>query len=289
MRYIPIILALVFLSSCQDVVTIENNYDGNDIVVDAWLKNDGSEQSLELYYAQNYYDNSPFKTIDDAQVKLYNGTESFDFVASEKGKYAYSGGELFGETGDTIRLEITFEDQVISAISRINRVPEIDSIKIYEEEDRLGIKGGKYAELYVRDLPGIGDTYWVRSYKNDTLLSRPREIALIYDAGFDPGADGLDGKVFIRPLRLSINPIGDDGMGIPYKTGDVIYTELWSIDYPGFRFLQTVFEQSTNGDNTIFSLPIYNATSNISSSNSEQNILGYFNVAGVSSIEKVVD
>lgn len=53
--------------------------------------------------------------------------------------------------------------------------------------------------------------------------------------------------------------------------------------------MQTVQEQATNGDNSIFALPVANARSNISlAGNPDERILGFFNVASVAAAEKTV-
>ena len=119
-----------------------------------------------------------------------------------------------------------------------------------------------FAELYARDLPGKGDTYWVKSYRNDTLLNRPQELNIIYDATFDAGTD-IDGTTFIRPLRFGINAVDDDGLPRFLESGDKVRSEIHSISNQAFTFLQIVQEQTTNGDNGIFALPIANSRGNI--------------------------
>ena len=61
------------------------------------------------------------------------------------------------------------------------------------------------------DLPGLGNTYWIKATKNGTLLNKPRELNLAYDAAFAKGSN-FDGYTFIQPIRNGINPneVDDD-------------------------------------------------------------------------------
>jgi hypothetical protein len=140
--------------------------------------------------------------------------------------------------------------------------------------------------LYARDLPGRGDTYWVRAYKNDTLLNRPQEIVAVYDATFDAGAD-IDGTYWIHPLRFGINPIDDDGFFVPYQVGDHIYVEVHSINDAAFQFLNIATEQIQNEG--LFATPLANAPGNVINMTTGAPILGIFTIGEVASIERRVE
>ena len=65
--------------------------------------------------------------------------------------------------------------------------------------------------------------------------------------------------------------------------------DIWSISNEAFAFLNIARDQITNGDNGIFGIPVANSPSNIINFDTEEPILGIFNVAAVSSAEKVVE
>ena len=67
-----------------------------------------------------------------------------------------------------------------------------------------------YCEFFARDLLGLGNSYWIKSFKNDTFLNRPSEINIAFDASFDAGGE-VDNLIFIPPIRDNINPNDDDG------------------------------------------------------------------------------
>lgn len=279
-------LSLV-LSSCEDPIKVDNKFVEKEIVVDAWITNDGSDQTITLTYSQDYFDASPYEAIAEASVVVKNGDKTLNFENQGEGKFVYSG-EKIGATGDEVSLHIQVGDAQIEARTTINRVPKTDSIAIIEEPKNSGEGVDLFAELFARDFVGVGDTYSIKTWKNDTLLLRPREIIVVYDCTFDAGS-GLDGLNFIKPLRNGINARNEDGRPIPYNKGDKIYVELHSISNDAFGFLQSVAEQAANGDNTIFAIPINNSDGNVFIKGSKKRVLGFFNVANVSSIQKTVE
>lgn len=291
-KYIAAILILVSIAytSCEDPIEVDNGFEEAQLVVDGWINNSIDEtQIITLTLSQDYFDNRLPDPVNDAQVSVSNGLTTFDFEPIGDGKYAWtpeSGGRI-GDIGDNFTLSINYNGEELTSSTSLNRVPEIDSISIYFEDDTFGDNDGLYAELYARDIPGKGDTYWVKSYRNDTLLNRPQELNIVYDATFDAGTD-IDGTTFIRPLRFAINALDDDGLPRDLEIGEKVGCEIHSISNEAFQFLQIVQEQTTNGDNSIFALPIANSRGNVFYSNGER-ALGVFNVAAISSLEKIVE
>jgi hypothetical protein len=295
MKYIIIpILSILFIAGCTDVIDVETEFDDEKLVVDAWLDNLSRLQTIRLTYSQPYFENDFAQGVGFADVYLLkNGVEKIQFLSQGDGNFIWTPGigESLGTIGDKFELNISFENSIFSASTEIFRVPEIDSIAQIYEEGQIGTPEGIYAELIVDDLPGLGDTYWVKTWKNGQYLNKPLELVLVYDGTFDSGS-GLDGGTFIFPLRRGVNPIADDveeGEEVPppYIAGDSIYVELLSISNQAHRFLQIAFEQMTNGDNGIFALPVANTKSNIIGSNGQE-ALGFFNVAAVESASTTI-
>jgi len=295
MRFLYILFSFILiLTSCEDVIEINPEWDGEKLVVDAWLDNLSRPQTVRLTYSQPYFENEFSEAVVDASVSLIkNERETYNFVPDGSGNFTWSPGEeeYLGDVGDQFQLVIEFDNQTFTASTQIYRVPEIDSIAQVYEESQLGVPEGDYAELVADDFPGTGDSYWARTWKNGELLNKPFEMLLIFDATFDPGSS-LDGITFIFPIRRGINPIpdeveGDEEVPPPYVPGDSIYVELSSISNEGFRFLQIALEQMTNGNNGLFAVPIANTNSNIVSNDGVQP-LGFFNVAAIETASKVI-
>jgi hypothetical protein len=281
--YIIAVLSIIGLASCEDAIEVDNGFEASQIVVDAWITNEVKPQVIQITESQDYFDNRVPTGITNATVSVTNGTQVFNFDHVEGGRYVYNPvNEGIGNIGDKFSLNIEVDDKILTSSTELYRVPEIDSISIFIETEGFG-DDGYFAELYATDFPGQGDTYWVKSYRNDTLLNKPQEINLIYDSSFNPGTN-LDGVTFIRPLRFAINAIGDDGLFRDINPGDRIRSEIYSISNDAFDFMRLVQEQTTNGDNSIFALPVANSRGNVRDQDGNL-VLGVFNVAAVTSFE----
>jgi len=291
-KHIAIIalFSMLAITACEDEITVDSGFETPQLVVDAWITNEPVAQTIVLTQSQNYFDNRLPDPVLGATVEVVGADDTYAFVDQGNGDYVWTPGgdqEQIGTIGEQFVLNISTNDISASSTTALNRVPPIDSIRIFEEDDAFGSDEGIFAELYVTDLPGQGDTYWARSYRNDTLLNKPQEINIIYDATFDSGTD-IDGTTFIRPLRFAINAVDDDGFPRALNIGDRVGTELYSISNEAFQYLQIVQEQTTNGDNSIFALPVANSRGNIRDQNGKL-VLGVFNVAAVSRLEVMVE
>lgn len=282
--FLPLI-ALALLH-CEDPVTLDSRFQEPQLVVEAWLNNISEPQEIILTESQDYYDNRLPTPVTDAQVVVCQ-TENqqptancFVFDHQGEGRYVWSPapGETLGEVGTEFGLGIQRGDEQFAAISTMQRTASIDSISFQFEEERLGQDAGLYAQLYARDPVGQGDAYLIRSTINDTLLLRPFELSVAYDATFSPGTDA-DGITFIFPIRFSINKLDDNGSPVPLVDGDKVEVEVLSIGQQGYLFLRILSEQVNNGQSGLFDLPVANSPGNVFNFNTQEPVLGFFNVA----------
>jgi len=278
--------------SCEDVIDVDSGFESPQLVVDAWLNNIDSIQTVRLTQTQDYFDNSFTPAVTGAIVSVTrNGSDVLVFEDQGNGNYTYRPEDVIGQVGDEFTLQIEVDGNTYSSTVEMHRVPPIDSISMFERVDEFGFDDGLYGSLYARDFVGKGDTYWAKTWKNDTLLNKPLELNIIYDAVFDPGTD-LDGTYWIRPLREAINPIPEDQaetVQTPYVPGDRIYCEVHSINNDAYSFMNIAFEQMTNGNNAIFALPVANTRGNVVHDTDGSRLLGMFNVAAVSSLGITVE
>jgi hypothetical protein len=283
--------------SCTDLIDIDADFKEAELVVDAWLTQLPETQTIKLSLSQDYFDASIPPAITEAAVTLSNDTQgkSFAFEHQGEGVYAWSpaAGASIGEVGDAFTLNVGYDSYTYFATTKLAPVAVVDSITYEFREDDLRGPDGIYAQFYARDLPGIGNSYWIKAYKNGSFLNKPSEMNLCYDGTFDAGS-GTDGIVFIPPIRELINPVADDledgeEAQAPYAIGDNIRVEIYSISNEAHRFLTIALEQMTNGSNGIFALPVANSPSNIQALEADAPVaLGFFNVAAVSAMEAEV-
>ncbi|MEM7572642.1 MAG: DUF4249 domain-containing protein [Bacteroidota bacterium] len=285
-------LALLFIlgAACEDPIEVPSQFEESQLVVDAWLTTDLSPQTITLTESIDYFGGGQPPVVEDATVSVCNTSSSdcYTFAYRANGQYVWEpGSNPLGQIGDEFELTIEQGGQTYRSNTAINRTVTIDSIGIdFEEESIQFPEDGFYAQLYAFDPVGRGDTYWVRAYKNDTLLNRPTELTVVYDATFDAGAD-VDGTYFITPLRFSITPLDEDGALVPYNVGDHIRCEVHSISNEAFRFLNIAAEQITNEG--IFAVPVANSPGNVFDSSNGEAVLGIFNIAEVARLERTVD
>ncbi len=283
---------LTIFASCEDVIDVELEDGDNQLVVDAWIDNiPDKNQEIILSRTQAYFQSSFPAAETGATVTITedNG-RVYEFVdPDDDGKYIWetTAGESFGRLNGIYTLEITTEaGKRYTAVSTMRRVSPIDSIRLEDREEELGEPAGIYAEFFSRDMPGEGDAYWIKSFKNGEFLNKPEEMNLAWDGAFTPGS-GVDGVIFIAPIREFINRVPDEGEEdiAPWEIGDSINLEIHSLNPEAFNFLEQSLTQMTLGDAGIFAEPPANVPTNINSldvSEPSDNAIGFFNVAAVS-------
>ena len=287
------ILSILFISvalfSCEEVIDLEVRDGVNQLVVDAWLTDEDKEQSVKLTISQPYFEESAPKPALGAEVIVYNQDSTAHVFTdpNNDGVYTYKPkpGKFLKEN-EQVALAVKYENEQYYSLSQLKRVPKIDSVA-YEvfsfpiTPPDGGPKDGFLAQFYANDAVGEGDTYLMRSYKNDTLRFKPTDITLAYDAGFSPGSKS-DGLMFILPIRQSLNQT-------LFLDKDKLKVELFSIPTEAYFYLLQLRQESSNGG--IFATPLSNIPTNIINLNSKstKKALGAFFVSKVSTFETVID
>ena len=282
--------------SCETEISPELENAEPVLVVDAWLNSKPQEQIIKLTYTQPYFENTNPPGVSAATVVVSNKTDGRDFVfnESESGIYRWipqNTTDSIGKTGDNFSLSVVTGPDEYIATSVMGRVPAVDSITFTYVEPSGFFPEYYVGEFWARDLKGLGDTYWIKAWKNDTLLLKPSEINIAYDASFTE-SNATDNIVFIPPIRQAINPfeINDRGEFIPpYIAGDSVYVEIYSINKAAFYFLNEVIIQTDRpgGFGELFASPFANVRTNIINTNPNgKKAVGFFNVGTVSGLGK---
>lgn len=295
--YTTFITGFFFFIGCDDVINPELPKAEAVLVVDAWINNLPGPQVIKLTRSQPYFDSSQPPGVPGAVVSVSTPDKNFPFVETDNGQYVWNPdpGETFGVIGETYTLNISVDGEEYTSTSQMKRVPAIDSVTFRFEEENFILPDSYWGEFWSRDPEGEGDTYWIKSYKNEMLLNKPEEINIAYDAGFSKGG-GLDNLIFIPPIRDTINPFEQDENDeflSPFEDGDSLYVEVHSINEAAFNFLFNVQIQTNRpgGFGELFAQPLANVPTNIENTNatSTQPAQGIFNVAAVSFNGKRLD
>lgn len=288
--FIPILL--LFILACEDPIDVPVAPAETQVAVDAFINDQPEIQTISLTETRPLFQAEAGNTIQDATVEVVNNTsgETLTFNHSADGVYTYDpiANGAIGNIGDDFTLNVVHANNTYSATSTLNPVPPVDSIQQEFRTDEIFGGDGIYCQFFARDLPGLGNTYWIKTMKNDTFLNRPFEINLAYDAGFTSGAE-IDNVIFIPPIRALVNPVDDDGLSIVWNVGDKVEVEIHSLTNKVFEFMEIGRDQLINGQNGIFAEPVANAVGNIVNTTGSEEILGVFNVASVSSLERIIE
>ncbi len=291
--FLPSLAGFLLFASCETIINPKLESTVPLLVIDAWLTNQPKEQRINLSQAQAYFDNSLPPAVSSASVSVKNETDGRVFNFNEKGKtgnYSWvpsNATDVIGKTGDQFSLSVMVGQDVYKAISKMGRVPAIDSINFTFEKARGFLPDYYNAQFWATDPKGKGDAYWIKAWRNDTLLLKPGEINLAFDAGFSERGN-IDGVTFITPIRQGISPFDTDDNGTllsPYNIGDSVYVEIHSLTVEAFDFLNEVVIQTNRpgGFSELFASPIANVSTNISSTNpTGKKAVGFFNVGAVS-------
>lgn len=289
-------MVLIISMSCETEIHPDLENAESILVVDAWLTSKPAEQIIKLNYTQTYFDNATPPGVSAATVVVTNKTDgrSFIFNETESGIYKWLPGSVtdsIGKTGDNFLLSVKTAGEEYIATSLMGRVPKVDSITFTYQEPSGFFDGYYLGEFWAKDLKGVGDTYWIKAWRNDTLLLKPSEINIAFDASFTE-SNATDNITFIPPIRQAISPfeVDDNGKLVPpYEVGDSVYVEIYSITKAAFYFLNEVVIQTDRpgGFGELFASPFANVRTNIINTNANgKKAVGFFNVGTVSGLGK---
>lgn len=294
LTYAVVMISSILFFSCEKVINPELQQADPVLVIDAWITNKPETQVIKINYTQPYFDSSLPEGASGASVSIADDQGTvyvFDEDPATKGNYQWtpSPGQGFGAVGRKYQLTVSLGGEVFLATSQMKRTTSVDSITFAQQQSRAAFPDGSFvAEFWGQDQPGVGDAYWIRTYKNGMLLNRPAEISLAFDSGFSPGGD-FDGVVFIAPIRRSINsidkdPADDTKLLPPLAEGDSIYVELHSLTLEAFDHVTQMKTQTNRngGFGELFAKPLSNISTNIQNANpGGTKAVGFFSVSAV--------
>jgi len=278
--FLLILLAGLSLTACETVIDTKLDTGPIQLAVDGTLTDQPGPQTIRLTQTAAYFDNGKAPVASGATVTVIDNTgRTFAFTDPDNdGYYVWTPGakDTLGRVGNTYRLGIQYQGETYSAVSKMNRVPVIDSLIFRKEKiNPLSKTEGYQAEFYARDFAGAKDYYRIKFYRNGTLQNKPGNIITLEDASFS-GSANTDGLVFIRPFRQSVNP---DSL---YALNDVVKVELLSLTPEAFLFWQQFQQAITNGG--LFATPPANVPTNIVNANAAgKQAVGFFITSAIRS------
>lgn len=290
-----LLLACGILVSCEEVISPTLQQANPVLVVDAWITNEPTTQRIILTRTQPYFEAVLPTGVSGAVVTVVeNGSKTFTFTENpvKPGYYEWTpAGADTLKVGEAYALLITTGGETYQAQSLMGRVPAIDSLTFDKDTNIATGDPITRAEFWATDPVGVGDAYWIRTFKNGVPLLKPSEINIAFDAGVSIGGP-TDGVIFIAPVRRRINANdrdANDRLISPIKNGDSIQVQIHSVTVAAFTFLNEVSIQTNRpgGFAELFATPLANVSTNIINTNPNgTKAVGFFNTAAVSAAGK---
>jgi hypothetical protein len=265
---ICLLLLLAGLAGCEDVIDVKLDEGQTLLAVDGWITDGPGPYTIRLSTTAPYFNNASTPRVQGAVVTVRDNEGNREVLQeTEPGHYQMT---MRGKVGNTYTLDIQANGGQYTAQTNINRVPPIDSLGVRFRKESEFTKEGYYVYYYGPEPTGVGDSYRFKIYKNDTLLNKPENLIFVEDKL-------VDGN-YLNALELNDEP---------FRAGDKIRVEVWSITEDAYRFYAELEQALFSGG--LFAAPPTNVRSNVLNKDPKgKQAVGWFGGAGVSSKEIVI-
>lgn len=280
---------MLSLLSCTDDIIIDVQ-DGPELIgINGYITNEYKKHQIILSKTTDFYSNEDIEMISNAEVFVYDGSDTIYFEETEKEGYYESIEPVAGIVGRTYNLNVcVFDDEeqhyYYAQSTMKENVPQIDSLIIKDINlggMQFGIKG-LYAYFQSNEDPTT--CYLINVAVNDSLLNE----SLIKCAAYSlAGASGLyvNGPEFIKlfgelPLHIFSNmyAVSEDGSFVntpSINEGDTISMYLYSITPEFSKYISDI--NGNIGSNPMMGMP-HNVSTNIYPNGKA---VGFFEAASV--------
>lgn len=264
-------MAFLF-SSCEDVIDIKLPQGKELMVVEAWLSDKPEPQYVKLYKSVPYLAEPTYPAVKQASVILSDDAGNSEALTEvEAGKYEVK--NMSFKVGRTYHLNIHAAEGSYEASTKMQRLGlALDSVVYkYEKKSVTVAKEGYYPYLYGQELPGLGDYFLLKIRQNGKDLKTVSDIYVITD-------QYIDGN-YASAVGLNMKE--------PFKEGDQIRYELFSLTEDYYRFWDDVKRQLSNGG--LFAVPSTNTRTNLKKKDPKSiDMVGYFGVSKMMTLENTV-
>lgn len=272
-------------ASCEDVVQIKLDEGSKLYVVDAFVNDNREDQVIKITTNDSYFSNREAPPVPNANVVLKDLTngKSYTFNHSSNGNYMYpvTGTDTIAYVGHQYELNVSIDGITYTSLTTQKRTAGIDSIAaVYFNGDTgFGFTVTPYymCTLHAKDKTDNNpDYYWIKTFRNDSLLFRSQDINISIDGTNGPvsAIPGVDSTEFTPPITF----IGFK----QYQKGNTCKVEIHSISRETYYFFVQASQQINNGG--LFATTPENVKTNIvTPKDAKTKAIGWFNMATVAS------
>ncbi|HSI69444.1 MAG TPA: DUF4249 family protein [Gillisia sp.] len=255
MKKLIILLAVLGLSSCEEVVEVDLEQSEPRLVIEASILTvkdvATNPQYIKLSLTTAYFDEN-IPPAAGASVIIADD-DSMTYIFEEIDPGIYINDNFIPETGKTYELEIIYEEEVYRASETFIPVVSID----YVEQDNTGGFGGEDIELkaYYTDPPEPGNFYLFRFMHEELSLQ-------IYDDEFTNGNQTF---AFFSDEDLS--------------PGDVVNFEIQGISRRFYEYMFILRSQAGVGGGPFETQPTTVRGNIVNTTNPDNFPFGYFRLS----------
>lgn len=284
-------LSIFLMTGCEDPIDVALDDAPRLLTVDAWINDLPVDQVITLSRSQSFFDSLRVEGVTGAEVSVISSSGvTYEYEESDTpGQYVMAVNDLWTQepVGLSYALIVNTDGNQYVSGSVKNDVPPIDSIQQELRVDDPFVDDGIFCNFFATDLPGLGNSYWIKTFKDDVFLNKPAEINIAFDAAFSAGAM-VDNLVFIQPIQELTNQVDENFAPIPWEPGEEVRVEIHSITNEAFFFMEVLRDQLLNSSNGIFAEPLANTPTNIIAADQSEAVIGFFNVASVSTMTDTI-
>lgn len=250
-----------FSLSCTKVIDVDVPNGGERLIVEAsieWQKgSDGKTQTIRLNKSTNYFDANKINPATAAIVTVTNTSTNETFLFTEQENGVYVCNNFKPTLYDTYNLKIDYENEIIESTSVLTPVSIIKNV--YQEIES-GFGEEQISVVAEADDPaGIKNFYFLKFFLNQETNPAGRSTSS------DELSDG--------------NTLSEDFESDGLKAGDEIRINLQGITEAYFYYLELLITQSEGSDGPFQSIPAKLIGNCINTTNSNIEVLGYFNLS----------
>ncbi len=273
---------MIFTSgfSCQEEIDIElNDQENQRIVVEGRITNELKNQRIRLTRTLSYFDNQLAPPVTGAEVYFLEGSTGvrYDLTLTDD-SMGYYESELFrGNIDEEYSLIVLDGNDAYKATSYLHPVAELDSIDYYYQyTEFFGLGQGLYNLcISAYEPPPVGNIYMFNIYLNDTLYNKTL-AETIYQSDFSFNDSYLS--------NIAVSYIPQERI---YFDTNTVVIEMFSISEDEYDY-NTTFLQETYNNGSIFSGPPANIPSNLKSTSSGLDGVGFFGASSVTRKEMIL-
>ena len=258
-----------FIISCTDVIDVDVPNGGERLVVEASIKwekgTSGQEQTIILSKSTEYFEDNSFIGVVGAIVQVTNNITGDSFVFNDQTDGNYTTSSFIPIINDSYTLTIIYDGQTYTGTETLFSVSDIISVEqdVFSGfgEDEIQVR------IYFDDPEGI-DNYYTSEFISP---HRPFRALTTRDDEFSDGNEN-----FIE--------FDDEDLVV----GDVVTISLHGVSEHYYNYA-TILEHQAGGSGPFSSTPVQLTGNCKNINNPDEEVLGYFRLGEVDTINYTIN